>query len=171
MMTRHDTIVYGVVAVLSILMAATPLHADFDAGMTAYSSGDYQTAFEEWSPLAEQGSAAAQFNMGLLYRYGKGRDADAAQAAGWYLRAAESGFAPAQYEIAEMYEAGEGIEQDVIQAYKWFKLAAEERYEDARKRRKRLGNRMTSSEIALAEMWMREWKKARKESGSGEDQP
>jgi TPR repeat protein len=164
MMTRYGTTVCAIVAALSTWIAAPPLHAGFETGMAAYRAGDYQTAYEEWSPLAEQGSAPAQFNMGLLFRYGKGRQPDAEQAAGWYLRAAESGFAPAQYEIAEMYEAGEGIERDVVQAHKWFSLAGEERYEDARKRRKKLANKMTSSEIALAEMWIREWKKARKEA-------
>jgi len=138
--------------------------ADFHTGMSAYHDGDYATAYDEWLPLAEDGSAPAQFNLGLLYRYGKGRPTDPETALVWYRKAAESDFAPAQYETAEMYEGGLGVERDPIEAYKWFKLAAEKKYEDARKRRKKLANRMTSTEIALAEMWLREWKKGQAEA-------
>ena len=30
--------------------------------------GDYQTAFKLWLPLAEQGNASIQFNLGLMYK-------------------------------------------------------------------------------------------------------
>ena len=156
---RMTRLAFGIV----LLWAVTHAVADFDSGMTAYRAGDYATAHDEWLPLAEQGSAAAQFNIGLLLRYAKGREANPRVAADWFQRAADTGFAPAQYELGEMYEAGEGVEQDVVQSYKWFKLAAEQKYDDAKKRRKKLGNRMTSSELALGEMWVREWKKDRKE--------
>ncbi|HXV74969.1 MAG TPA: tetratricopeptide repeat protein [Candidatus Polarisedimenticolaceae bacterium] len=148
--------------ILATLWLGSAVAADFDAGMAAYRAGDYQQAHDQWLPLAEAGSAHAQFNLGLLYRYAKGREADPQQAAEWFLAAAESGLAAAQYELAEIYEAGEGIERDVVEAHKWFKLAGEQKYDDAKKRRKRLASRMTSSEIALAEMWAREWKKTQK---------
>ena len=38
--------------------------ADFDKGMTAYRSGDYQAALAEWRLLAESGHATAQYNLG-----------------------------------------------------------------------------------------------------------
>ena len=49
---------------------------DFHKGLTAYTSGDYATALREWEPLAEQGDAAVQFNLGILYRLGKGLPQD-----------------------------------------------------------------------------------------------
>ena len=152
-----------------VLLACVSLQAaDFQTGMDAYRAGDFETAFREWSPLAEQGSAIAQFNLGLMFEQGKGRPVDLAVAAEWYLRAADGGFARAQFAIAEMYEAGRGLERDVVEAYKWFKLAAEQRYEGARKRRKKLADTMTSTEIALGEMWAREWKRVQKASGTEE---
>jgi TolA-binding protein len=43
-------------------LAFTPLAAqDYDNGVEAYNAGDYQTALQEWRPLAEQGDASAQF--------------------------------------------------------------------------------------------------------------
>jgi len=150
-----------------ILALWGPARADFQAGLDAYRSGDFDTAYREWSALADEGSAEAAFNIGLMCERGKGRAVDLAQAAEWYLRAADEGFARAQYRIAEMYESGSGVERDVVQAYKWFKLAAQQRYEDAKKRRKKLADTMTSTEIALGEMWTREWKRQRK--GGGKD--
>ena len=37
---------------------------DFLKGLEAADNGDYQTALIEWSPLAEQGDADAQYNLG-----------------------------------------------------------------------------------------------------------
>ena len=42
--------------------------ADFDKGMTAYRSGDYQAALAEWRLLAESGHATAQYNLGSCMR-------------------------------------------------------------------------------------------------------
>ena len=36
--------------------------ADYQKGFTAYKSGDYTTDLREWTPLAEQGNADAQYN-------------------------------------------------------------------------------------------------------------
>ena len=46
--------------------------ADFQRGLTAAQNGDFATAAREWIPLAEQGSVAAQFNLGQLYYSGRG---------------------------------------------------------------------------------------------------
>ena len=46
--------------------------ADFEKGLDAYDSGDYATALREWKPLAEQGDAKSQYNMGNMYEKGKG---------------------------------------------------------------------------------------------------
>ena len=56
--------------------------ADFDKGMTAYRSGDYQAALAEWRPLAESGHAAAQNNLGFMYAKGHGRAAGSCNGAG-----------------------------------------------------------------------------------------
>ena len=38
----------------------------------AYKKGNYKAAFNEWLPLAEKGSAAAQFNLAGMYAKGYG---------------------------------------------------------------------------------------------------
>ena len=57
--------------------------ADFDKGMTAYRSGDYQAALAEWRPLAESGHAAAQYNLGGMYDIGRGVAKNHNQALAW----------------------------------------------------------------------------------------
>ena len=157
-----------ILAVILLTIAPTPSHGDVETGMQAYDSGDYETAYQEWLPLAEQESPAAQFNLSLLYRYGKGRPVDSEVAADWCLKAADAGFVPAQYEMGKIYEAGEGVRRNVIEAHKWYKLAAEQRYKDAKKLKKKLAKTMTPTQLAHAEMWLREWKKARKAESQDE---
>ena len=46
--------------------------ADYQKGLTAYKDKDYATALREWTPLAEQGNADAQKNIGRMYGNGMG---------------------------------------------------------------------------------------------------
>ena len=59
-----------------ISSSAIATSADFAAGLSAYQKGDYAKAISEWRPLAEQGVAAAQFNLGLMALDGSGLMAD-----------------------------------------------------------------------------------------------
>ncbi len=72
-------------------LTAAPAWAGFDEGEAAYRRGDYATAIREWRPLAKQGVADAQHNLGLMYYYGKGVPQDYAEAMGWWSKAAEQG--------------------------------------------------------------------------------
>ena len=45
---------------------------DFQDGVDAYKRQDYKTAYKLWLPLAEQGNASAQYNLGLMYEDGQG---------------------------------------------------------------------------------------------------
>ena len=44
---------------------------DFQDGLDAYKRQDYKTAYKLFLPLAEQGNASAQFNLGLMYYKGQ----------------------------------------------------------------------------------------------------
>ena len=58
----HLSILVGLV-----FMLAPPAWADFQAGIGAYEAANYETALKEWRPLAEQGHARAQSNLGVMY--------------------------------------------------------------------------------------------------------
>jgi TPR repeat protein len=112
--------------VLSIICLAVPAWADFQAGMDANIRGDYTTALREWRPLAEQGDALAQYNLGVLYRKGRGVPQDDVQARQWYAKAAAQGQAKAQFNLGTLYFNGEGAQKDYQQALRWFRLAADQ---------------------------------------------
>ena len=59
-------------AVVALLFSAGSAWADYDDGLAAAQRGDFATAFQEWPPLAEQGDAAAQYNLDILYDHGEG---------------------------------------------------------------------------------------------------
>ena len=65
--------------------------ADLQKGLDAANRGDFATALREWRPLAEQGDASAQNNLGFMYVYGKGVLQDYVRAHMWFNIAASSG--------------------------------------------------------------------------------
>ena len=103
-----------------------PAEADFNAGVAAYKQGDYATALREWHPLAKQGNAKAQSNLGVMYNKGQGVTQDYAEAAKWYRKAAEQGYADAQYNLGFMYDEGLGVPQDDDEAVRWYSKGAEQ---------------------------------------------
>ena len=75
---------------------------------------------------AEEGDAAAQVNLGGLYRYGLGVAEDDAEAVRWYRAAAEVGDAAAQFNLGDLYRHGEGVPEDDSEAARWYLAAAEQ---------------------------------------------
>jgi len=114
-------------AVISVVMLATSAFAqDYQKGLEAAQSGDFATALQEWRPLAEQGHADAQYNLGIMYDNGQGVSQDYVEAAKWWRLAAEQGVAPAQYNLGLMYYFGEGLPQDYAEAERLYRLSAEQ---------------------------------------------
>lgn len=99
----------------------------FEDGEAAWSRGDYATALSMWRPLAAQGNAKAQYNLGLMYDNGQGVPKDYKEAARFYRLAAAQGNADAQYNLGRMYYTGEGLPQDYKEAVRWYRLAAAQR--------------------------------------------
>ena len=61
----------------------------------AYEAGDFATALREFSELAAQGDANAQYNLGMMYAFGQGVIQDNVYAHMWWNFAATSGDADA----------------------------------------------------------------------------
>jgi len=80
---------------VSLCLAAPVLAGPFEDGRAAYNRGDYATALRLWLPLAEQGDAIVQLNLGLLYYWGHGVLQDSVQdyveAHKWFNLAAAQG--------------------------------------------------------------------------------
>jgi uncharacterized protein len=76
---------------IALAMIGTSAHADVKTGVDAWSRGDYPAAIKEWRPLAINGDADAQFNLGQAYKLGRGVPVDFKLAEGWYRKAADQG--------------------------------------------------------------------------------
>ncbi|HEX3483975.1 MAG TPA: tetratricopeptide repeat protein [Micropepsaceae bacterium] len=96
----------------------------FEDGAAASQRGDNATALKLWRPLAEQGNASAQFNIGLMYKVGKGVSQDYSEAVRWFRLAAKQGNVLAQTNLGVAYENGQGTPQSYVRAYVWYDLAA-----------------------------------------------
>lgn len=112
--------------ILSFVMWSTTAWAGFADAENAYNRGDYATALREFQPLAEQGDAAAQFNIGVMYYIGQGVPQNYAQALKWYRMAANQGDATAQFNIGLMYAKSQGVPQNYAQALIWYRMAADQ---------------------------------------------
>ena len=79
-------------AIVALVIAlATPVAAqDFDTGLEAYQRGDYTAALSEFRPLADQGLATAQNNLGIMYHTGQGVVQDNAEGLRWFRMAADA---------------------------------------------------------------------------------
>ena len=60
-------------------------------GKQAYRTGRYETAFDIWLQLAEQGDSQAQFHVGALYFEGRGVEKDFKKSRAWLTRAQQNG--------------------------------------------------------------------------------
>ena len=58
--------------------------ADFQKELSAYKSGDYETALYEWNILAEMGDMTSQYNLGVMYFLGQGTNQNYDEAVKWY---------------------------------------------------------------------------------------
>jgi TPR repeat protein len=141
---------------LCTAVAAPVMAQDFDKGMEALRAGDYETALQEWRPLAEQGDAFAQSNLGTMYANGLGVILDDAEAANWFRLGAEQGNVGAQLKLGFMYFSGRGVIQDYAEAANWYRQAAEQDYSPAQFN---LGNMYLDGDgviqdYVIAHMWI-----------------
>ena len=143
---------------LSLLVASigNGYAQDFQKGLEAVQKGDFKTALREWSALAEQGDADAQYNLGLMYRKGDGVTQDYKEAVKWYRKAAEQGHETAQNNLGLMYAKGQGVLQDNVYAHMWMNIAASNGNSSWAKNRDIVAKRMTASDISKAQALARE---------------
>ena len=106
---------------------------DFQKGLAAARSGDYQTAIEEFTPLAEAGDSDLQYVLGEWYDKGEVVPQDYEAALKWYRLAAEQEFTAAQYNLAVKYANGTGVARDYKEANKLYRLASEQGLSDAQR--------------------------------------
>jgi uncharacterized protein len=115
-----------VALVLSMSLATPVVAGPSEDAAAAYQRGDYATTLRLLLPLADQGDALAQFNLGVMYGKGQGVPQDYAEAVRWYRKAADQGNAQAQSNLGGAYDNGKGVPQDYAEAVKWYRKAADQ---------------------------------------------
>lgn len=120
-------------AVAAINACRRAVEADSDNARLQYQYGRSLTKGqnhpEAWAwnrKAADQGYAAAQYNLGVMYSEGAGIPQDHAEAAEWYRKAADQGFVLAQHQLGLMYLNGTGVAQDHAEAAEWYRKAADQ---------------------------------------------
>ena len=119
--------IFSIVCATSIfllLLSSTVALADYEDGVEAAFSGDYDTAFKEFTIAAEEGLSLAQYNLGILYFTGQGVEQDFDEAFEWTKRAAEQGHLNAQFNLGSLYLDGQGTQVSVLEGVNWFTQAA-----------------------------------------------
>ncbi len=130
-MTRwQQTWTGGLLLLTATVVAEVP--DAFEKGMEALLEGNFAEAWCLWRPLAEQGHAESQYNLGWLYANGNGVAVDMDRAFYWWKQAAAQGHADAEFAIGLAYTTGEGVERDLAEAVRWIYRAAWQGHPDAR---------------------------------------
>ncbi|MDO9269503.1 MAG: J domain-containing protein [Methylobacter sp.] len=111
-------------------VAAASVNQDIEAILKkakhTLNKGQVAKALSLYLQLAEQGSAEAQFQAGLIYANGQGQAKDDKQAVGWLAKAAEQGHREAQTKLGFIYATGRGVAQNYSSAVYWCYKAAEQ---------------------------------------------
>jgi len=85
--------------------------------------------YKQLHGAAINGSAEAQFQLGLIFEYGRGVNQDDSVATSWYEKSAAQGFTDAQYRLAVLSDNGWGKAPNKEVAFKHYKNAAENGHE------------------------------------------
>lgn len=133
---------------------------NYEKGMKQFKPADAVEAVRQLKPLAEQGNAEAQFNLGSLYYQGVGVTQDYPQAIQWMYKAAEQGYVPAQVTLGSIYAEGVWgvIEKDNSRALMWFIFASAQGDIQASEFKNNLAGKMTTTEIAQAQSLVKEFR-------------
>jgi TPR repeat protein len=149
----------GLAILATLLLAAPATAADLKAGTDAFRRGDFSEARLHFEPLAYEGIAAAQANMGLMYFKGYGVTLDRVEGIRWYQLAANQGQAGAQNNLASLYLNGDGVAADPIVGLMWLILAREGGYAGASASIADLESKMPLQEVQLAHELSVLWKR------------
>ncbi len=108
-----------------LLLVSVQGHAGpFEDAVASQNRGDLAAAFGQFKSLANAGNPQAQFELSLLYLYGKGVKPDTREAMRWLKQSALHGYQPAQSNLGVAFNRGRYLPQDEVKAFIWSSIAA-----------------------------------------------
>ncbi|MDO4993227.1 MAG: SEL1-like repeat protein, partial [Prevotellaceae bacterium] len=87
---------------------------------------DRSDELQRYLLAAKQGDAEAQYQLGVMYEYGRGVERDYEKSLEWFTKSAEQGNMKAQGELGGKYKSGRGVECDIEKAVYWYIKSAEQ---------------------------------------------
>jgi len=108
------------IATSLISVSAGAIADQYTEGYDSAFVENYSEAYSKWYPLAVNGDARAQFNLGLMYHSGLYVSMDESLALYWYHKAAENGIREAQeYLVVGYGEGWFGLSRDHKKSQYW----------------------------------------------------
>lgn len=92
---------------------------------------DALTTLADQTEAAANGSATAQYNLGMRYAIGDGVEQNWETAAKWLQLSADSGDMDAQASLGTMYQKGQGVKKDDSEAVRLYLAAARQGHRQA----------------------------------------
>ena len=114
------------------LIHRTGVFGLYKKGLAHLNYQEYDKAFEIWRRLAEDGSAQAQFDLGVMMHNGLGVAKDPEKSIYWFEKAAAQHHADAENYLGAIYNTGNGAPQDIEKALHFLKRAMDQGHETAR---------------------------------------
>lgn len=111
----------SIVAALATAAVAGPL----EDAVAAFDRFDFATALRDFRPLADQGNATAQSQLGFMFELGLGVPKNSAEAVKWHLKAATQGQISSQVALGGIYKNGQGVPRNEAEAARWYRKAAD----------------------------------------------
>jgi uncharacterized protein len=102
-----------------------------EEGINLKNQGKFEQAFKLFEQEGNKGNARAQFNLGLMFEFGKGVAKDEMKALEWFLKSADQGHAGAQFSLGWMFANGNGVAKDEMRAFEWYLKSADQGHSDA----------------------------------------
>jgi len=153
---------YPLTIILTVLLLTTSGvsaddAADLKAGMTAYREKEFQTAIHKLLPLAIEGNAEAQYQIGLMYDRGLGFPKDRCISITWADKAARQGHPNAAMQLAFSFTIGSPVRQSDEMAYRWASFANKLGHPKARDLLSFMAGELTTEERAIIDLDMETW--------------
>ena len=102
-----------------------------DLGIIFLDEGKFEDAQECFLKAASMGEAAAAYNLGMMYHFGKGVEIDYDVAREYYEEAVKSDYPLALNNLGSIYYNGHGVRKDIAKSFPYFCRAAERGVESA----------------------------------------
>jgi hypothetical protein len=128
----NKSLVATLLLISSCLYSLSVQASDLQDAVHAMREGNFAEAYCMLRPLAENGDADAQYNIGWMYLNGYGLRINDSLALEWWKRAAAQGHVDAHFSMGMLYSLGEGeVKKDPQKAIDNYLYAAQRGNDDA----------------------------------------